>query len=445
MRQLLADNRWFALAALVTATLAAAVTLLAGQMLGTGNGAGERAAKYPVVGKFAPNDTKLSECWKLVDQPGTWAVRNRQGCWEQAYGNVVYHDTPAKAIKLLEQHMEKDPKSITNCHRVSHVMGAAAFTRFGEKVGLAMQEGTLVCSSGYYHGIVERALLDVPVSALGTTGDAMCKEAKEGSNTNIQCYHGLGHGLMLHTNYNLPQSLQACRVLAQWGDRDGCYSGVFMENSSGNYGIKSPWLRDRDLLYPCNNRIVHDEAKRICYTSVAARIAASLDWRLEAVPQWCRRAPDPYSAVCFQNFGEIVGERMRYDPAYVRSMCPLAGAHLTECFRGAAGSGIGATGKAHVGARVCLGAPANVVADCWYVIGERLGETTSGTKEDVPFTCAELTKVAAYRKRCVGGTNHSEMRELMARGEAEDRRLAKLADANKATGGDDAVRRDGAA
>ncbi len=93
-----------------------------------------------------------------------------------------------------------------------------------------------------------------------------------------QCFHGLGHGLMIATGLDLAISLEVCSRLDRRWDRDACRGGVFMENISTSYGVRSLWLRDEDPLYPCN--WVGLEAKRRCYQLVTSRILPTVgdDW-----------------------------------------------------------------------------------------------------------------------------------------------------------------------
>ena len=65
------------------------------------------------------------------------------------------------ALKRFEQAIAQPGAVEGNCHRIAHTIGAASLERFKGKVGPAFAAGTAACWSGYYHGVVERALVDV--------------------------------------------------------------------------------------------------------------------------------------------------------------------------------------------------------------------------------------------------------------------------------------------
>ena len=68
-----------------------------------------------------------------------------------------------------------------------------------------------------------------------------------------QCIHGLGHGLMIYTGYDLPVSLKTCDGLRHGLRPVSCSGGVFMENFNSSYGVTSKYLRKNDPIYPCND------------------------------------------------------------------------------------------------------------------------------------------------------------------------------------------------
>ena len=127
------------------------------------------------------------------------------------------------------------------------MIGSAALARFKGDVSRAFTAGSASCNSGYPHGILERALVRVGIKTeLVAAVRRLCADPDVRATDFIayQCVHGLGHGLMIHTGLDLRLSLSICEKLDTAWDQTSCDGGVFMENFSSSYGVKSRFLRD---------------------------------------------------------------------------------------------------------------------------------------------------------------------------------------------------------
>lgn len=282
------------------------------------------AAGKPILQPFVPDATKLEDC------------TTDQACLQRAFGNLAYKDGPKPALALFAEKMASDPAVESGCHRIAHMIGAGALAGLGNKPGVAIAQGQATCWSGYYHGVLERSFAGVTNARLGAVTRGLCTGAEVRATTFIyyQCVHGLGHGLMIHTGYDLPVSLKTCDKLATDWDRSSCTGGVFMENISSSYGVKSKWLKDADLLFPCD--VVAERHKLYCYLMVTSRIleATGFDWT-RAVSE-CRRAEKGWIDECFQSYGRDASGNTRQDPAGIVGHCAEAGNMEGECIYGAA-------------------------------------------------------------------------------------------------------------
>ena len=194
-------------------------------------------------------------------------------------GNIAYREGPKPALALFAEKLSDDAVG-ADCHRIAHTIGAASLQHYDGNVGKALAEGNAICASGYYHGLLEWKLAGVPKAEVASVARTVCDQTKSASSSFVyyQCVHGLGHGLMLYTLYDLPGALRLCHRLGTDFDRVSC-SGVFMENQQSSYGITSPWLEKDDLLYPCG--IVSRSDKTYCYLLVTSRILPSRRLGLE--------------------------------------------------------------------------------------------------------------------------------------------------------------------
>jgi len=264
---------------------------------------------HPVAGSFKPDDTELETC-----QDGT--------CYEQAFGNLSFKDGPKAALTLFAEKIASDPGIESNCHRIAHNIGSAALARYEGDVGQAFAEGDSTCWSGYYHGILERALIDVRSNnQLVAAARNLCVGDTVKSTTFLyyQCVHGIGHGLMIHTGLDLSGSLKVCEKLKTDWDQTSCDGGVFMENFNTSYGVRSKFLRDDDPVYPCN--AVAERHKLYCYLQITDRLlqVSSYDWTFAA--EKCAGVERNWRSTCFQSYGRSASGVSRQDQGMLIAYC----------------------------------------------------------------------------------------------------------------------------
>jgi cytochrome c553 len=343
----------------------------------------------PLAGKFEPNDKKLEDC------NGDFA------CFEQAYGNLAFYDGPEVALKRFEQAIAQAGAVEGNCHRIAHAIGAASLGHFKGKVGPAFAAGTAACWSGYYHGVVERALVDVDDDELPAASRGMCDDPdlRGGPTfTLYQCVHGLGHGLMIYTAYDLPRSLKVCDALNGSWDQTSCTGGVFMENLSSSYGVKSKWLRDNDLIYPCNT--VAERHKIYCYLMVTSRILPTNGYNFAKTAKVCRTSEKAWIATCFQSLGRDASGNSRQNPDQILKSCGPAGDMMGDCVYGAARDMSSNYAGGEEAAVLCAKSPKALRARCFEGIGTILGGLHQ-TTEARQAACAAITN--QYAAACSRG------------------------------------------
>ena len=323
-------------------------------------GAGNASGKA-VAAPFKPDDKRLADC-----RDGD------AGCLEQAFGNLVYNEGPKPALERLQSMMTSDATVASDCHRIAHRMGSAALSRYKDKVAPAFIAGSPVCASGYYHGIIERAFLGQPTDRLAIVARQLCSDPKitERRFLAYQCIHGLGHGLMIYTGYDLPGSLRTCDELRSGFDRVSCSGGVFMENFNSSYGVTSKYLRAKDPIYPCNS--VAERHKLYCYLLVTANILRAVGGDMQKTADACRRSERAWVSTCFESFGRDVSGLAGKDAGRALANCRLAGRNERDCLYGAAREVVNADADASRGGRFCARAPARHRAHCYEGVGSVL-------------------------------------------------------------------------
>ena len=379
------------LAALALAAVAVAVIADSGS--GTPQPTTTAAPLHPVAGNFEPDATALEDC-----------SDDELPCLEQAYGNIAYRSGPLEALTVLE---EEIGSQTNGCHRIAHNIGSASLARFEGNVGRTFAEGSSTCASGYYHGVLSRALVNVKsygASALGAVARGLCsgREVRALAELEYQCLHGLGHGLMITTGYNLPTSLEVCdRLRGKW-EATSCNGGVFMENFFTSYGAQSPWVRDDDPIYPCNQ--VAEEDKQTCYQLVTSRIlrVIGVDW--ERTAQMCASVEKNWVLACFESYGRDVAGQAQRDPEEIRELCavarPFGGER--ECIRFAALDMVLNDKTGEQAAGLCDGTTGTLRPACYEAIGSLMARSQTKLSESVA-DCRSLTAVSGDVAACIRG------------------------------------------
>lgn len=100
-----------------------------------------------------------------------------------------------------------------------------------------------------------------------------CKHAPGGPSAYIQCFHGLGHGVLSYKNYDLKKAIEICNKFGgKKGEDYNCAGGAVMEIVDGGFHDPELWREKRkkyivasDPLSPCDTDIVPADKKPICY------------------------------------------------------------------------------------------------------------------------------------------------------------------------------------
>ncbi len=356
--------------------------------------------RHPIAGNFKPNAVKLEDC-----KGGDFQ------CLEQAYGNLTYYEGPKVALARFDADIANPGPIEQNCHRIAHTMGSAALNRFKNKIGQAFAAGSSSCWSGYYHGILEHAFQTENLKSF--TSDELARISRKFCDdpdvraTNwiaYQCVHGLGHGLMITTELDLPLALESCNKLANNWDQQSCKGGVFMENISTSYGVESKWIKKDDLLYPCNT--IKEGDKLYCYLMVTSYVLRQNGWNWDATAVLCAGAEKNWVATCFQSYGRDASGSTRQNAVDILRLCGTAGNHggQLDCILGASKDMTANYNDGEKAARMCDLAPDQYKHSCYWAIGTISGGFTA-TAEDRLRDCQKYTNDANFVEACRLGAN----------------------------------------
>ncbi len=280
---------------------------------------------HPIAGKFIPDDTRLDDC------------DADPRCLEQGFGNLAYTEGPRPALALFDRRRAVDETVAGDCHRIAHMIGSAALAHFHGNVAQTYSHGSASCTSGYYHGILERAFVRVhSTPGLIRTARSLCRGAdiRRRGFLDYQCAHGLGHGLMIQTGYDLPTALAVCRGLETRWDEISCAGGVFMENGSTVYGLRSQWLKDDDPTFPCKRIKLRNMGS--CYLRVTTQMLRTNRFDWPDTVNRCGALAQKWRRYCFRSYGRDAAHYSGGKTASIIRLCHLARAWQGQCLYGAA-------------------------------------------------------------------------------------------------------------
>jgi plastocyanin len=189
-------------------------------------------------------------------------------------------------------------------HQLAHLVGEATAKRFGankQAFGLCPQTFNYGCVHGFFIYVLGRS--PNPSKAATT----ICDSGGQGPLVpTFNCWHGVGHGVMMARGNDLQASLDVCDSLGSPSAADGCWQGVFMENVNAVFrdqarpGVFSP----SHPLRPCTR--VLDAYKQECFINQAGWLAHLANDDIGKASRYCLSAPTKYVSACAQSIGLMV-------------------------------------------------------------------------------------------------------------------------------------------
>lgn len=234
---------------------------------------------------------------------------------DECYKNVsdlLFDQFGLKETLRIFAENEKAPEIYSRCHEVTHFLSRRDYG-IEKSVKKVFDKCDFTCHGGCYHGAMEAYLKE---ESKNDNGDyeatfrrvvpTLC--GKKGDyavpRTFDECVHGVGHGAMFVTDEDVPQSLKLCDILDAQQDREGCWSGVFHENSSSSTNTSHPgkYTKKDDPMYPCD--ALDERYLHLCYryqSSYFLFTVANFDWKETA--NWCSKVPEKYHYDCYLYMG----------------------------------------------------------------------------------------------------------------------------------------------
>lgn len=220
---------------------------------------------------------------------------------EDIIGNFSFKDILA-GLKVIQ-----DGNPLSSYHDFLHYLAREEFSKQGN-IASVLRMCTPVYFNACYHGAtsgyIERSgFAGASRQELAQVMLSACDSLKEKGSSGFysQCIHGMGHGLMLLTDMELPKSLELCDLLGKY--REICYGGVFMENFPGSATSDHPvkYIKEDDPLYPCS--ILQEKYLSNCYTFLTSHFRYLSGYDEEKTARMCEVVPEKYRGDCYITIG----------------------------------------------------------------------------------------------------------------------------------------------
>lgn len=228
------------------------------------------------------------------------------------------------ALDELEFQLNREEMVFEYCHALAHEIGHSAYAYYGFEQALLFEED--LCGAGYLHGVVEHFLKDQTDVLLALK--TVCVE------DDGVCLHGVGHGLMIYVNNDIPAALAYCDEFESYSAQIHCSEGVFMENFGLDWNLHAhPYLNLEDPLYPCSSQ--DEKYKNTCYFYAPRFFNRLNEGAYEAAITWCLTAEENYIQDCIRGTGSTMMKYSMDEIERIEEVCNGApGEYRTFCIRG---------------------------------------------------------------------------------------------------------------
>lgn len=224
---------------------------------------------------------------------------------------------------------ELEVAGVGDCHQRAHKTGRISYELIQNEAFKEIK--TFECHSGYFHGVMEAFFKENGATDLTHNLRMICGYDKNAF-TAHQCFHGIGHGLMAWSDYELPETLKYCDLLPE--GQGSCHSGAFMENVVGALALDETKksnvdLKDKhvskylspDLLYPCNS--VEEKYQGTCYFFQTSRMMQIIGSDFAKIAESCGTVPEKYRYLCFMSMGRDSSGHHQQDIESTQKECAL--------------------------------------------------------------------------------------------------------------------------
>jgi hypothetical protein len=342
---------------------------------------------------------------KVIDEVCSTAEIKSE-CLEMRLSSPAKQGKVRVAMGALGTLAALHPDIRRNGHVYAHAIGIAA-GRERSDVAQTFTQCSEAFQSGCYHGIIQAWFANLD-SIGATDANALCAPFRQSESERwirFQCVHGMGHGLTMLYNHDLPKGLAGCDLLTDGWDRHSCYSGAFMENvvnvtmphhpasglaaehnhssmaGMGDHGTPGmdhgsvtafkPMDPD-DQLYPCS--IMAERYLSACYEMQTSVMLYNNKGSFAGAARGCDSAPMAMRPICYASLGRDVSSYSLQNHAEAMRMCAVGSEKYRPwCYYGLVKNFIDLNARPDDGIALCRDVPTEAgKAVCYNAVGEQV-------------------------------------------------------------------------
>ncbi len=272
------------------------------------------------------------------------SVNPGRECWLHHMKDLLEAEGAVASFDLLVDLSRVNAAANNEGHDLAHVLGHHAFLVYGLDISLTLGECSYEVFQGCIHGALQAYFDDLARQGTELTKaslNTLCSAATSQFEV-YTCYHGVGHGITMYTNYDLPGSLDTCDMLTGWFERASCVGGVFMENVVAYHDSLDPdheahdhghgeeptyWINPDDPAFPCN--AVKAKFASACWRMQTSVILRANGADFQAAALICDAQGD-YADACYSSLGRDAAPYGDRQASRMSKYCSYAS---TDAFR----------------------------------------------------------------------------------------------------------------
>jgi hypothetical protein len=303
---------------------------------------------------------------QTLPDPCPSTASDRIDCYEKYFDTVVKQDGSGSALAQLEKLNKQDGSVEAICHTVIHRIGHSALKFYGTvDKAIAAGNGSEICWSGYYHGVMEQYMAKFSDSELLRLMTSICEPSdRPYSFDHYNCLHGLGHGLTIRFEQDIFKALPYCEAVTGGWEQQSCFGGVFMQNiATDGVNHKSVALDPANPIYPCN--VVKVAQKESCYLIQTSQVLRINGLNYAKGFEVCDGVEKDFVSTCYMSMGRDISGNSVLDHTKIVPLCSLGKeSYQRHCYIGASKNAVfNDRGTARADA-LCKVVPRSFKKDC---------------------------------------------------------------------------------